>query len=314
MSATLETICALLLLALVAGRAPAARRDPRARQVWLATVFGSVGLLCRGALVSPQLLDALLGGHNWLNLVQNLAATAAFWLGLGSISGLVRERMSHAYLSGVAISWPATALPFIFIQKGDHTDGRTFIVTTLGQLPTLAYVVLYSASIVVAAVLLLVVIRRRPSRFYIPFRIGAVLVVVAGTEEIVYAISEHWRLLTSSERGVLYSVFSFLFYPGLILILIASLLFVAQRMWQRRRALALVARIAPMNARTVPRPGDELAALYEAIVQARDSEATQPPQAQGVAQAVARAESLLSRYVALQIPSFRRAVTYRPES
>jgi len=310
MPAPIETVCAVLLLLLVVVRAPAASRDPRARQVWLATVFGSVGLLCRGALISPRVLDALLGAHNWINLAQNLAATTAFWLGVASITGLVRERLSRTYLIGLSVSLPAITVPFIFIRKGNHTDGRTFIVTNLDQFATFAYVVIYSICIVVAAAMLLTVIRRRPSLFYIPFRVGAALVIFAGIEETVYAAAEHWQLLARAQREDLYSVFSYLFYPGLILILVASFLFASQRAWLRRWALILLTRISPIPAGDRPRPGEEFAALYDAVVEAQDAGRAQSRLARD---ALAEAEALLSRYVALQIPSFRRPVTYRPE-
>ncbi|MFC4245001.1 hypothetical protein ACFOYW_16655 [Gryllotalpicola reticulitermitis] len=295
---------------LVILRAPAVRRGPRSRQVWFATLFGAFGLLCRGTFIPPPTLDALLGSHNWLNLAQNLFATAAFWLAVRGIIGLVRETPQPSYLAGLLITCAAISLPFVFVQKGDHTDGRAFIAMNIGQTPMLIYVIIYTATVGILASELLIAIRRRSSRFYIPFRTGAILVVIASADELAYAILAHWRLSTQDLRGLLYTSFTPLFYPGLIFITIACFLFLGARAWQRRRALELVARLDPEAASRGRHPQGEIVLLYETVVHISDravlNTGPQNP-------ALAEAEDLLSHYLALRIPRFRRAITYKPQ-
>jgi len=209
------------------------------------------------------------------------------------------------HLLALAATLMAITLPFVFIDKGETTAGRMFIAENIEQTAMLLYVLIYTATIGALAVALLFGIRRRRSKRYIPFRIGAAAIVLSTIDEILYATAAHWGWLTRPVRADLYLAFTPLFYPGLILVMIASLLFAAARAGQRRRALRLIAAIVPLHRR--PKAGAELVELYETTVQARDS----GPLEASVESAVARAESLLSQYLAYQLPDFRRPVLYR---
>jgi len=303
-----EQVATVLLLVLVVVRAPAASHESRARLTWVATVLGAVGLLCRGSLVSADWLDALLGHRNWLNLVQNLSATSALWLGACALLGLVSGRRPRSHLSALVCVLVAISLPFAFIDKGHRTDGRMFIADTIGQPATVVYVVVYTACIGALAVALLLAVRQRSSRYYVPFRLGAAALIAAAVDEISYAIATHGGYGETGARAVLYGAFTPLFYPGLMLLTSASLLFAASRVALRRKAVRLVARLDPSSAR--PRPGREVAELYGAVVRVRDASAAgggqDPP-------ALLEAEALLSRHLAAQVPSFRRPISYRPQ-
>ncbi|WP_308468469.1 hypothetical protein [Rathayibacter soli] len=309
MAELLERIATLLLCALVLLRIPTAIRDPRARPFWFATLFGAIGMLFRGALIPAADMDGILGGHNWLNLLQNLAATAAFWFGARTIAALVKGRTPHTYFIALVAASVAITVPFAFIRKGDHTDGRAFILMHIDQFAMFAYVVIYMSCVGALAAVLLLGIRHRSSRFYIPFRIGATLVILACADEIVFAAAAHWRLFPPGVWQFIDWLFEPLFYPGLMLVTLASFLFAAARSWQRRRARHLTLMLDP---RALPRGRDddgELATLYNTVVRLRDQQTgTTGP----MSTALGKAESVLSHYLVLQVPNFRRPITYRP--
>jgi len=310
MSTVIEQVCSIALFGLVALRAPAAWRDPRARTLWRATVFGAFGLLCRGALVPASVLDGLLGGHNWLNLVQNLSAASAFWFGARAVLGLTLDRIPRNHVLGLLAALILISVPFILIDKRGTTDGRMFIVDHIDQMPTFIYVVVYTVCVGGLAGALLAGIRRRRSLFYWPFRVGAIAVIVAAVEEIVYATMAHWSLGSIVVRGELYHAFTPIFYPGLLLLMVASFLFAAERAGQRRRALRLIAILDPSLAHHRLAAGAELAQLYEVVVRVRNAQySSGGPNTAGAEEA----EALLSRYLAEQIPDFRRPVTYKPQ-
>lgn len=309
MAELLEQIATLLLCALVLLRIPTAIRDPRARTFWFATLFGAIGLLCRGALIPAADMDRVLGGHNWLNLLQNLSATAAFWFGARTIVALVKGRAPRTYFIGLITVSVAITVPFALIRKGDQTDGRMFILLHIDQFAMFAYVVIYMSCVGALAATLLVGISHRSSKFYIPFRIGAILVIIACADEIVFAISAHWRLLPLRLCQFIDWLFDPLFYPGLMLLTLASFLFAAARSWQRRRALHLISTLDPQTPRKPQIEDSELALLYEVVVHLRDQ---QTCTAEPMAAALGKAESVLSHYLILEIPNFRRPVTYKP--
>ncbi|TAM71621.1 MAG: hypothetical protein EPN48_00705 [Microbacteriaceae bacterium] len=260
-------------------------------------------------MIPATAMDGVLGGHNWLNLLQNLAATAAFWLGARTIMTLVKGRVPRTYFLGLITASAAITVSFAFIHKGDQTDGRTFIVTHIDQFAMFAYVVIYMSCVGALAAALLFGIRHRSSKFYIPFRLGAILVIVACADEIVFAVAAHWHMLPLRICEFIDWLFEPLFYPGLILLTVASFLFVAVRSWQRRRARHLISTLDP---RALRRGGDhdgDLAMLYQVVVHLRDQQMdTTGP----TTTALGKAESVLSHYLLLQVPNFRRPVIYRP--
>ncbi|RDV44026.1 hypothetical protein DOE76_14935 [Leifsonia sp. ku-ls] len=76
----LQTAALLILAVVFLARTLSAVREPRSRLSWLASGAGTLALLTLGTAIPQPVVDGWIGGQNWLNLVQNVLCTVAFWL------------------------------------------------------------------------------------------------------------------------------------------------------------------------------------------------------------------------------------------
>ena len=76
----LQTAALIILAVVFLARTPSAVREPRSRLSWLASGAGTLALLTLGTAIPQTVLDGWIGVQNWLNLVQNVLCTVAFWL------------------------------------------------------------------------------------------------------------------------------------------------------------------------------------------------------------------------------------------
>lgn len=303
-----ETSTTLVLLIYVVVRLPRAVADRSSRVTWLASLAGLLGLLCRGSLVGPVTLDDLLGGHNWLNLVQNLLAVTAFWLVRAAIFGLVRKSSPRINVAGLVFALSSIAIPFVFIDKGVTSGGRDFVDTKIDQPAMLIYVLVYMSWVVYLAAAAFAGMTQRRSKFYLPLRLGTMLVIASGVDYGAWAALAHWQLGAPELRMWLYTAFTPLFYTGVLLTTIGCLAFALVLYRQRVRAAKLVRLLTPGESRRLG--GAELAHLYAVtIVSTNGALQTKQP----VSGWVREAELVLSRHAALQLPDFSRPLTFKAQ-
>ena len=301
----IETSAALALFLYVVVRIRHAVTDRQSRITWFASLFGLVGLFCRGTLVSPVRLDDLLGGHNWLNLLQNLLAVSAFWLMRAAIIGLARKSRARIDTIGLALALVTIAAPFLVIDKGATTGGRDFVAATIGQPAMLIYAEIYIFWITYLAGSILIGMMQRRSAFYALPRTGALLVFASGIEYGTWAFLAHWEVGPAWSRQWLYLAFTPLFFIGVILTIAGWLTFTFALARQRRRAAKLLRILSPER-RVLP--GAELAQLYAVAINTTNGalQENRPSAAYAV-----EAERILSQNTAMQIPDFRRPATYK---
>jgi hypothetical protein len=256
-------------------RAPSVRRNRRGRASWAATGVGALGLLTLGAVVPQRDLDALLGGTNVINLVQNTAATAAFWLLFrGSVRDVDRRPVLAHPLALVAMC-AAFTVPFLFIRdRGDTVF--TFIVDEIDQTATWLYASVYMACVaaIVTTTLARGVLGSRGA--LVVFRVGLSLVALASVEEIVSLTADHFVLGSVLLRDVLRAAFDPPFYLGIVL-MVAAMASMTVRRWVRearlrrhRMRLARIARRHDLRARR--RTGGLQVRTYDLLIAIRDAE------------------------------------------
>ncbi|PZE83266.1 hypothetical protein [Curtobacterium sp. MCBD17_032] len=256
-------------------RAPSIGRNPHGRASWAATGVGALGLLTLGAVVPQRDLDALLGGTNLLNLVQNLCATTAFWLLFrGSVRSVDRRpALSHPFALVVMLA--SFTVPFLFIRdRGDTVF--TFIVDEIDQTATWLYACVYMAcvAVITATTLARGVLGSRGA--LVVFRVGLSLVTIASAEEIVSLTADHFVLGSVLLRDVLRTAFDPPFYLGIVL-MVAAMASMTVRRWARearlrghRVRLARIARRLDLRARR--RRGGLQVRTYDLLIAIRDAE------------------------------------------
>jgi len=288
------------------------RRDARWQRSSLVTLlacaFAAIALIWRGGVVSPDLLDDhLFGGHNWINLVQNVFTITALWFMSAAIFGITRNGPARLRLHWLAIALITITVPFIFIDKGDGTGGRNFVIHTIGQTPMLIYALIYMAWLTYFGVSMLIGTTRRRSWYYVPLRVGAGLMVAAAVFYAAWAILAYWDIGPQTARTLLYLSFTPLFFTGIIAQVAGSAVFTAALFRVRANARTLTIALSPDQPE--PAPGTELAALYEIVINDVNRSVVDSRPASASAHEAAR---LLSQNAAMQIPDFRRKKTYRP--
>ncbi len=262
---------ALIFLA----RTPYVLRNPRGRAAWGATGVGALGLLTLGSVVPQPTLDGFLGGTNVIYLVQNVCATAAFWLMLrASTSDLPRRpRLAHP-LALLAIV-VAFTVPFLLVRDRGGTEFH-FIVVQIHQ-PAMwvcASVYLLGIAAIAATTLRYGVLQDRVA--LVVFRVGLALVVVACLDEVASLALDHFEVGPTALRDGLRLGFDPPFYLGVVLMVLAmaSLTF---RRWGRdvrcRRHNRRLRRITRRHAvRAVERGGDAQTRTYDLVIAIRDAE------------------------------------------
>ncbi|WIB25931.1 hypothetical protein [Curtobacterium sp. MCSS17_015] len=256
-------------------RAPSVRRNPHGRASWAATGVGALGLLTLGAVVPQRELDALLGGTNLINLVQNLCATTAFWLLFRGSVRDVDRRPALAHPLALVVMLASFTVPFLCIQDRGVTV-FTFIVDEIDQTATWLYASVYM--VCVAAITVTTVARGvLGSRgALVVFRIGLSLVAIASVEEIVSLTADHFVLGSALLRDVLRTAFDPPFYLGIVL-MVAAMASMTVRRWGRearlrghRVRLARIAARHDLHARR--RRGGLQVRTYDLLIAIRDAE------------------------------------------
>lgn len=304
----LQTAALIILAVVFLARTPSAVREPRSRLSWLASGAGTLALLTLGTAIPQPVLDGWIGGQNWLNLVQNVLCTVAFWLVTqAAISQDGRRRTLNLWPLLAALA--AFTLPFLFIVDRGATD-YYFIPHRTGQTAMWLYASIYMATIASISFSLILGVRGRPARAYRFFRIGATIVILACVDEIAYLTIARFDLAPGLVVDVLYRLFDLFFYVGVILIVagIASFTVVrVLRLLNLRHKLFWLRRVLLRRGFTPPPVEDRsdlLGAVYDHVIAIRDRQAMQQltliPAELGL---VMRSERIISRHLAGAAPA-----------
>lgn len=221
-----------LLLALFIARTWPALRNPAARLSWLAAGTGAAGVFLLGGVIPLEVLDGVLGGTNISYLLQNVFATAAFWMITQTTirRGGLMDRNWWPLLAIVV----AFTIPFFFIAR--EGTSPTFTHDRADQLPMLLCTGIYLAGLIFMCTQLLYAIRRRSPAAYWPFMAGAWLVILGCGSEIVCMALDHLNAVPRQTIQLGYLLFTPFFFPGVMLV-VAGVGSFAVRRWIRDRNL-----------------------------------------------------------------------------
>lgn len=248
--------------------------SPARRPAFLAAVLAVIGIATVGVVWPVQPIDTMLGGVNAIDLIQVLAATAAFWF----LRDATRAHTGSAVRSRLLILLTVLiAETGTFVAIPDHVgEPTTYIHEHLHLPPTWIHIMIYMLAMGWFAVDSIRMLLPQPRGVNILFLIGFALVVLSIIAEIVdittVFVAGHQ---TPFSRAMLV-VFNSLFYPGLISIALAH-------GWRTLRRLITVL-------------GWRLVAFRLYLISARDRSAGRPPfPARGRAELVAA-----QRYIELR--------------
>lgn len=237
--------------------------------------IGLLGLFSTGVVVPEATLDGLLGGHNVLHLLRNLAVTYAVWLireGVMKAFGDEAERAKFIYRRRfLAIITVLIVTPFL-VQRFVPTTDR-FVPENVDQLPVLIYATVYMAALgFLAASVVRTCLKPQASRAVrISARgvaIGMALMTMACIDEIAYMQLEALHAGPAVVRSVLYSAFSPLLYGGVLIVSLSLalplLIRVIRALDLLNRFTLLVLECSPLMVNDVAQP-DKLTRRVEKV-------------------------------------------------
>lgn len=263
----------LILIAAVLIRLPSALRYREARAAWLATLFAVPALLSRGAVVPIETLDGWMGGQNLIFLVQCWFATLAFWA-LGEAAGADGSAGRRDLRLYIPLLWCIVyTVPFFFITDRTPTE-LFFIDAHVADLAAILCGSLYIIGIAATCVLLLWRLRNRHAPAHWVFRVGAVLIAAGSLLWMLAIIIHHAYDLDRESILWMYLGFDVLFYPGVVVLALALMVFAAQRSIRRitaRRRIAQLQRILTSRSLAAVDGDDDLSFwIYSLLVQIQD--------------------------------------------
>jgi hypothetical protein len=189
------------------------------RPAFLAAALAVIGIATVGVVFPVEPIDALLGEVNAIDLIQVLAATAAFWL-------LRDATRSHA--GSEARSRPPVLIAVLLVETvtfmmiPTHTgEPTTYIHDHLQYPATWVHIVVYMLAMGWFAVDSIRVLLPQPRGVNLLFVIGYTLVVLAILAELVDVTSVFIDGQQTSFSRAMLVVFNSIFYPGLVAIGVA---------------------------------------------------------------------------------------------
>ncbi|GAA4353288.1 hypothetical protein [Microbacterium rhizosphaerae] len=234
----IETVAFFALLVLTLLRLPSAVREPSSRLTWLATITGLGAIFMVGVVVPIATVDGWLGGSNFVNLVQNLLATTAFWFVMQASRTLDGTRFNGRSLWELPAMFVSFTIPFLLIAHRGPTSGD-FVRETAGQVGLWAYASIYMAWVIVIMIRMLRGIHGRTPRPYILIRVGAWAILLASLIEIVYLTLRVTRQDRTAPVELVGNLFTFPFYGGVLLVCAGIIAFAVARASRRPMHAAL---------------------------------------------------------------------------
>lgn len=224
------------------------------RPAFLAAVLAAVGISTVGVIWPVEPLDALLGDVNAIDLIQVLAATAAFWF-LRDATRAHAGSDARSRLPILITVLVAETVTFMAIPD-HHGDPTTYIHEHLQYPATWAHIVIYMVAMGWFAADSVAVLLPQPRGVNILFVIGFALVVLAIIAELVDVTRVFIDGQQTPFSRAMLVVFNSLFYPGIVAIGVAH-------GWQTVRRLITVL-------------GWRLISLRLFVMSARDQSAGRP--------------------------------------
>jgi hypothetical protein len=177
----LETAAFTVLALAFCIRVPRAVKYREARLTCVGTALGAVAILTLGSIIPQAVLDAPLGGHNLLKLVQTSLALVAIWLGAqAAISVAPLAHRMNATSLAVIVALPA--IPFLMIRRTEPTNAH-FLDHNIRQFPAWLYATLYLGALMYVAMRLLFAFRGRNEIGAWLIKLGACAIIIASVDE-----------------------------------------------------------------------------------------------------------------------------------
>jgi hypothetical protein len=218
---------------------------------WVATAYAIVGLLTLGLVWPATTLDQalpLVGGRNYLNLVEAMSATAGFWYLRDAIRLWSGDR-EPGQLRYLLLMWAAQAACFIAIP---HREGpmETFIDDHLASVACWMYMSVYMLGVLwLSFSTLTSALPRRAATAARLFILGSSLVMAAAIVDLAYSATGHFAGKLTPAGAALFVTFGLLFYPGMLAIMVGYLLAGVSRTLWRYQGWQLERMVGPSNTR-----------------------------------------------------------------
>lgn len=214
---------------------------------WVASGYAILGLLTLGLVWPATTLDQalpLVGGQNFLNLIEALTATAGFWY-LRDAIRLYSEDRKPAQLRHLVLI--TAVLTGFFVAIPDREGpAETFIDDHLASAACWVYISLYMIGLVwIALSSLFSALTRRNAVAGRLFITGFSLVIAAGIADLMYTAIGHFAGKLTPPGSTFFLTFQLLFYLGMITIIVGYMLAGISRIlwrysaWQLERMLGI---------------------------------------------------------------------------
>ncbi|WP_420367134.1 hypothetical protein [Curtobacterium sp. L1-20] len=193
--------------------------NPARRPAFFAAALAGIGIATVGVVWPVGPLDALLGDVNAIDLVQVLAATAAFWF----LRDATRAHAGSDARSRLPILLAVLLAETVtFMAIPDHIGQPTTYIHEHLQFPaTWLHIVIYMVAMGWFATDSIRVLLPEPRGINVLFIIGFVLAVLAIIAELVDITSVFIEGRQTPFSRAMLVVFNSLFYPGLLAIGVA---------------------------------------------------------------------------------------------
>jgi len=270
--AVLQTVTFAVLAIAFLVRLPRAITHREGRLTVIGTGVGALAIFTLGTIVPQEQLDAPLGGHNLLKLIQTSLALIAVWLGAqAAITANPTARRMNPINVAIMVALPA--IPFLLIQRTDSTD-KHFLDQNIRQLPAWLYASLYLAALAYIATRLFVAFRRNRALGAWLIKLGAAAIVIASIiEQTNFTIQLFTRRAPTAP--LLSTTFNLVFYLGVCTMTLGIVAYTstrAIRQWQVPRILQRLQNdgLAGSQSETRPHAPSQLGELYLLTVAIRD--------------------------------------------
>ena len=241
------------------------RSNPEAWQPWLACVIASVGI---ASVLFDRQIDALLGGNNWVFILETWSVYFAYALMTETCRAVGRGSpiQLRGWVIGLVTIW-CTVITVLFVTLDDREGTRSHFVRDMFEQPqALAIGLMYSLGIVVLGVLPLFWLRSEPGTSAWLIRTGSALVIVAHLARFVVTPIDFYNEGSAGPiESLLYGLFVPVFYLGVASFAV-GLMGLSLRRWHRetvqlRKHLRRLSEIASAHRIDVPEDASPVAHL-----------------------------------------------------
>lgn len=240
----LGAFLALAVLAIV--RIPALARGGASRASWMAVATGAGALFMVGVIVPLEVIDAWMGGSNFVNLVQNVLATVAVWCVAQAVTLLDEGTPPPHAKTELLVTLCAFSIPFFLMDRG--STSTSFVESNADDPLLWAYASVYMAGIAFMTVRVAARLRGRMARAYMLVRIGLFAMAAASALQIAYLTL---RVLGREAVGIVYvlgELFIPLFYGGIAVVAAGLAWFPAARIVREAALRVLKLALERLNA------------------------------------------------------------------